>query len=158
VRFQILCGTVHRTLKNKRRKEKRLKFYKAMAIPAFIYGSEIWVPTKKVQTRIQSTEMSFLWKTKGCTKLDHITNEMIRTELNIYTVNDTVEQYRNNWFQHVSRIQDTRLPKRALQYRPSGKRQEDQRKDGEMQCEDGTGKMLNPWSEEDEEELVEVYQ
>jgi hypothetical protein len=26
---------------------------------------------------------------------------MIRTELNIYPVNDTIEQYRNNWFQHL---------------------------------------------------------
>jgi hypothetical protein len=40
-------------------------------------------------------------------------------------------------------MQDTRLPKRALQYRPSGKRDiGKQRKDGEMQCEDGTGKCL----------------
>jgi hypothetical protein len=87
-----------------------------------MYGSEIWVPTKKVQTRIQSTEMNFLRKTKGCSKLDRITNEMIRTELNIYSVNDTVEQYHNNWFQHINRMQDTILPKRSLQYRPSGKR------------------------------------
>jgi hypothetical protein len=105
-RFQMLCCTVHRTLKNKTRKETRLKFYKTMAIPALMYESEIWVSTKKVQTRIQSTEMNFLWKTKGCTKLDHVTNEMI-TELNIYPVNDTVEQYRNNWLQHINRMQDT---------------------------------------------------
>jgi hypothetical protein len=81
-----------------------------MAIPAFMYGSEIWVPTKKVQTRIQSTEMNFLRKTKGCTKPDHTTNGMIGTELNIYP-DDTIEQYRNNWFQHINRMQDTRLPK-----------------------------------------------
>jgi hypothetical protein len=117
----MLCGPVHRTLKNKTRKEKRLKFYKTMAIPALMYGGETWVPTKKVQTRIQSTEMNFLWKTEGCTKLDHVTNEMI-TELNIYPVNDTVEQYCNNWFEHINRMQDTRLPKRVLLYRPSGKR------------------------------------
>jgi hypothetical protein len=36
--------------------------------PALMYGGDIWVPTKKVQTRIQSTEMNFLRKTKGCTK------------------------------------------------------------------------------------------
>jgi hypothetical protein len=66
--------------------------------------------------------MNFRRKTKGCTKLDHITNEMIRIDLNIYPVNDTIEQYRNNWFQHINRTQDTRLPKRALQYRPSGTR------------------------------------
>jgi hypothetical protein len=85
---------------NKTRKETRLKFYKTMAIPALMYGREIWVPTKKDQTRIQSTEMNFLGKTKDCTNLYHITNETIRTELNIYPVNDTIEQYCNNGFQH----------------------------------------------------------
>jgi hypothetical protein len=89
-------------LENKTGKETRVKFYKTVAVPALMYGSEIWVPTKEVQTRIQSTEMNFLRKTKGCTKLDHITNEMI-TEPNIYPVNDTIEQYRNNWFQYVNR-------------------------------------------------------
>jgi hypothetical protein len=93
-----------------------------MDTPALMYGSEIWVPTKKVQIRIQITEMNFLRKTKDCTKLDHITNEMIGTELNICPVNDTTEQYRNNWLQHINRMQDTRLPRKTLQYRPSGKR------------------------------------
>jgi hypothetical protein len=36
-----------------------------MAIPALMYGSEIWELTKKVQTRIQSTELNCLWKTKA---------------------------------------------------------------------------------------------
>jgi hypothetical protein len=44
------------------------------------------------------------------------------TELNIYPVNDTFDKYRNNWLQHINRMQDTRLSKRALQYRPSGKK------------------------------------
>jgi hypothetical protein len=57
--------------------------------------------------------MNFLRKTKGCKKLDHVTNEMIRTELYICPVNDTIEQHRNNWLQHMNRMQDTRLPKRA---------------------------------------------
>jgi hypothetical protein len=121
-RFHMICGAIHRTLKNKTRKESRLKFYKTMAVPALMYGSEIWAPTKKFQTRIKSTEMNFLRKTKGCTKLDHVTNEIIRTELNTCPVNDTIEQYRNNWLQHINRMQDTRLQKRALQCRPSGKR------------------------------------
>jgi hypothetical protein len=73
-RFQMLCGSIHRTLKKKTRKETRLKFHKTVAIPALMYGSEIRLSTKKVQTRIQSTEMNFLRKTKVCTKPDHITN------------------------------------------------------------------------------------
>jgi hypothetical protein len=141
----MLCGTIHRTLKNKTKKETRLKFYKTVAVPALMYGCEIWVPTKKVQTRIQSTEMNFLRKTKGCTKLDHITNEMMRTELNIYPVNDTIEQYRNNWLQHINRMQDTKLPKRALRYRPSGRRNIGRPK---KKLRDAV--MPNPWSEEEE--------
>jgi hypothetical protein len=47
---------------------------------------------------------------------------MIRTELNIYPVNYTIEQLRDNWLQHMNRMQDTGLPKIALQYRPSGKK------------------------------------
>jgi hypothetical protein len=48
-------------------------------------------------------------------------------------------------------MQDTRSEKRALQYRPSGKRDLGGPKiDGETQYEDGTGKMPNPWSEEEE--------
>jgi hypothetical protein len=39
--------------------------------------------------------------------------------------------------------------------------QEDQRKDCEMQCKDGTGKMPNLWNEEEEEEdsqeLIDLY-
>jgi hypothetical protein len=85
-------------------KETRLKFYKTVTVPVLMYGSEISVPTKKVQTRIQSTEMNFLRKTKGCEKQDQKTNELIRTELNIYPVNDTIEQYRNNWLQHINRM------------------------------------------------------
>jgi hypothetical protein len=51
-----------------------------------------------------------------------MTNKIIRTELNKYPVNDTIEQYRNNWLQYINRMQGTRLPERELQYRPSGKR------------------------------------
>ena len=54
-----------------------------MATPVFLHGSEIWVPTKQIKTRIQSTEWTFLRRTKGCTKLDHIRNEYLRSELNI---------------------------------------------------------------------------
>jgi hypothetical protein len=48
-------------------------------------------------------------------------------------------------------MQDTIVPKRALQYRPSGKRDLGRpKKDGETQYEDGTGKMPNSWSQEEE--------
>ena len=41
-RFQHLCGTINRFLKGKTRPETQLKFYKVMAVPTLLYGSEIW--------------------------------------------------------------------------------------------------------------------
>ena len=39
-RFQHICGTINRTLKNKTRRETKLKFYKTMAGPMLVNGSE----------------------------------------------------------------------------------------------------------------------
>jgi hypothetical protein len=70
----------------------------------------------------------------------------------IYTVNDTIEQYRNNWSQHINRMQDTRLPKRALKYRLSGKRDIGRpKKRWRNAVWRRNRQMLNPWSEEEED-------
>lgn len=121
-KFQQVCGTIHRTLRQKTRKETRIKFYKTMAVPLLLYGSETWVINKKISSRIQSAEMSFLRRTKGCTRLDHIQNEDIRNELQIYAIHDKIQQYRNNWKQHLYRMDQTRLPRLVFQYRPTGHR------------------------------------
>lgn len=38
--FRSICGTIHRNLKNKTRKDTRMKFYKTVAVPTFLYASE----------------------------------------------------------------------------------------------------------------------
>ena len=45
-----------------------------------------WIPTKRIQARIQSTEIVLLRKTKVYTKLGHIINEDIRSELAIHCI------------------------------------------------------------------------
>ena len=39
---QYICEFLGRILKNKTRKETQPKFYKIMATPTFLYGSETW--------------------------------------------------------------------------------------------------------------------
>jgi hypothetical protein len=46
--------------------------------------------------------MNFLQKTRGFTKLDCIRNETIRAEKNILPINEVMEQYCNNWLQHIN--------------------------------------------------------
>jgi len=41
-----------------------MKFYKVVARPALIYGSETWVTTKRGRTRLEAAEMRFLRSVK----------------------------------------------------------------------------------------------
>jgi hypothetical protein len=53
-KFRNVCGTVHKYLKHKTRKDTHLKFYKTIAVPILIYGSEAWVLYKREESKIQS--------------------------------------------------------------------------------------------------------
>ena len=51
-----MCGTIRRTLKSAS-KGTRLKFYKMMALPTLLYGSENWTLTKAQTSHIQPANM-----------------------------------------------------------------------------------------------------
>ena len=121
-KFSRICGTISRTLKNKTRNDTQIKFYKTMAVPTITYGSEVWVTSKKQEQRIQTQEMKFLRRVKGCTRLDRIRNEDIRRELNVDSLNDLVKDLRKDWKEHVDRMELNRIPSKALRYRCQGKR------------------------------------
>ncbi|KAJ4429720.1 hypothetical protein ANN_21924 [Periplaneta americana] len=121
-KFQWICGTINRTLKNKTRKETKLKFYKTMAVPVLTYGSESWIIKERDKSKLQTAEMRCLRRVKGCTRRDLIRNEDIRKELNIYNRNDKVEDYKEKWKEHLSRMDNERIPALIQQYQPKGKR------------------------------------
>jgi hypothetical protein len=75
--------------------------------------------------RIQTAEMRFVRKVKGCCRLDRIRNEDTRAELNICSINERIADYRNRWKDHISRMEDHRLPKQIKKYKPKGKRDVD---------------------------------
>jgi hypothetical protein len=49
-----------------------MKFYKVVARPTLLSGSETWVTTKRDMTRLKAAEMLFLRSVKGYTRLDKI--------------------------------------------------------------------------------------
>lgn len=117
-----MCGTIRRVLGNKTRKETQLKFYKAIAVPSLLYGSENWVLRQKEINNIQSSEMKFLRAVKGCTRLEHIRNESIREELEIKSIIQQVCDYKKRWIDHLQRMDYGRFPKLAWNYKPRGRR------------------------------------
>jgi hypothetical protein len=63
-RFQSICVSIRKHLK-KTHTETQMKFYKVIARPTLLYGSETWVTTKWDMTRLEAAEMRFLRSVKG---------------------------------------------------------------------------------------------
>jgi hypothetical protein len=99
-----------------------MKCYKVVARTSLLYGSETWVTTKRDMTRLEAAEMRFLRSVKGYTRLDKIRSEVLRKELEISGIQHARHKYKQNWINHLERMDNTRLPKHALNYKPRGKR------------------------------------
>ena len=81
-----------------------MKFYKAVARPSLIYDNETWVTTKRDMSRLEAAEMRFLRSVTGYTRLDKIRSEDIRKELEISGIQDVRLKYKQNWINHLERM------------------------------------------------------
>ena len=72
--------------------------------------------------KVPSGLARFLRSVKGYTKLDKIRSEVIRKELEISGIQDVRSKHKQNWINHLERMDTTRLPKHALNYKPRGRR------------------------------------
>jgi len=68
-----------------------VKFYKVVARPSLLYGSETWVTTKRDKTRLEAAERRSV---TGYTRLDEIRSEDIRQELQISGIQDVRLKYK----------------------------------------------------------------
>ncbi|PSN48599.1 hypothetical protein C0J52_22220 [Blattella germanica] len=121
-KFQNMCGTIKRTLKNKTQKETMLKFYKTMAVPIFTYGSENWPMNREDRRTIETAEIKFLRYLAGYYLTDRMRSDYIRDQLNVYNLNDKIRNSKQNWHDHILRMPNNRQAKQAMQYKPLGAR------------------------------------
>ena len=54
--------------------------------------------------------------------LDKVRNEDIHKELNIFCIKVKIQEYHQDWLDHIQRMPCRRLPKAALYYTPCRKR------------------------------------
>jgi len=121
-KFLQLIGTIKTTIFKKVRPETILKIYNTLVLPTFLYGSENWTLTALQRRRIEVAEMKLLRPMAGYTLYDHKTNDYIRRELRITGILDKIDEYRRNWFQHLQRIPQNRIPLKSYYYGPQGRR------------------------------------
>jgi len=77
---------------------------------------------KRDMTHLEAAKMRFLRSVMGFTRLDKIRSEVIRKELEISGIQDMRLKYKQNWINHLERMDNTRLPKHTLKYKPRGRR------------------------------------
>jgi hypothetical protein len=116
-----------------------MKFYKIVARPTLIYGSETWITTKRDMTLLVAAEMRFLRSVKGYTRLDKISSEVIRKGLEISGIQDLRTKYKQYWINHLERLYNTRPPKHALNYKHRGRRDRGRLRKRWQRVDAGTG-------------------
>jgi len=90
-------------------------------------------------TGLEAAEMRFLRSVTGYTGLDKIRSEDIRKELEISGIQDVRLKYFQNWINHLERIDSTRLPKYALNYKPRERRDRGRPRKRWQRVDAGTG-------------------
>ena len=55
-----MCGTISRTLKGKTQFSTQIKFYRVIAVPILMYGSENWSLNRSDKRKIEAAELRFL--------------------------------------------------------------------------------------------------
>ncbi|VFQ98555.1 unnamed protein product [Cuscuta campestris] len=79
------------------------KFYRSVVRPAMLYGAECWAVKKTHVRRLHAAEMRMLRWMCEKTRLDRISNEVIRRQVGMAPVEDKLREARLRWLGHVRR-------------------------------------------------------
>ena len=77
---------------------------------------------KRDMTHLEAAEMHFLISVKGYTRLDKIRSKVVRIELEISGIQGVRSKHKQNWINYLERMDITRIPKHALNYKPRERR------------------------------------
>ena len=91
-------------------------------------------------TLIEAAEMRFLRSVKGYTRLRKIRRDVTGKELEISGIQDVRSKHKQNCINHLERMDNTRLPKHALDYKPRGRRDRGRPRKRWQRDDAGTGK------------------
>jgi hypothetical protein len=89
-----------------------------------MYGAEVWqIPTRETN-KILATEMDVLRRSAGKSRLEKINNENIKERMGVKGKPDIIviiEKKRQQWYGHVKRMPEERIPKLILEWRKRGR-------------------------------------
>jgi len=85
---------------------------------ALKFGNEAWVLKKREEKSLEASQMKFLRRLLGITKLDKEKDQRFRQKTGAQNIVKEIKLYQKRWLQHVQGMDTDRLPKQTLQYKP----------------------------------------
>ena len=77
----------------------------------------------KTVAKLNSTEIDFWRRSARISRKDKIKNTIIKQKMNVRrSLLDDIKTKQLQWYGHVSRMEEGKLPKEVMKYRPPGRR------------------------------------
>ena len=93
--------------------------YYAIVKSTITYAAETWCLKAKTVAKPNSTEMGFWRRSARISRKDKIRNTIIKQEMNVTrSLLDDIKTKQLQWYGHVQRIEEGRLPTEVTKWRP----------------------------------------
>ena len=103
-------------------KTTKLRVYNAIVKPTLLNGSEAWTLQYRHMKKLQATEMRYLKKVEGVTRMDRMSSDDIGERLMQEDVLDTVLRKKKQWLKKIEEMSEERLARRVYMEEMPGKR------------------------------------
>jgi len=85
-------------------------------------GQKIGLSTQSQRQKIEVAEMKLLRPLAVYNLYDHMINDYVCCKLQITGIIGKIDEYSWNWFQHLLRLPQNRIPLKSYYYTPQGRR------------------------------------
>ena len=104
------------------KKATKMRVYNAIVLPTMLYGSETWTVMKRHESRLGATEMAYLRRVEGVTRMDRVRNADVREAVGQEEVMEKVKRKQRAWKEKLEQMEDNRLVKKVYTEEIAGKR------------------------------------
>jgi hypothetical protein len=88
-----------------------------------LYRSEMWTLNRRQQNKLLATEMDYWRWSARKSRGERIRNIVIREMMEVEkTILERIEQKQLQWYGHVKRMENDRLPKTTMEWETEGRR------------------------------------
>jgi len=106
-------------------KNRKLCIYQTIIQSNLVYGAEVWqIPTREIN-KILSTEMDVLRRSARKSRIERTKNERIKEIMGVkgqLDIIDIIQKKRLQWYGHVKRMPEERIPKLIMEWIPLERR------------------------------------